>query len=158
MGGIAVETDTGEVFEGARYFETSDSKWLLELLTDAPTLPICAEVLHVDVSPLQKIVIGWWTPTDASQTWEAYEESAWQPPQTLITCIRSLITALDTTPDVYEQLEQARQNRGIEFLNLSGFTDEEFTEGGLQEELRSLLHVVILAQQRHAQMVRLRGE
>src|SRR5690348_14117312 len=102
MGGIKIEADTGKLYPGFRYLRRSYSKWLLELLTDALTLPICAEVLQLDLRPLQKIVVDWWIPSDETQTWEDYEATAWQSPTALRTCIQSFITALDTTPDVYE--------------------------------------------------------
>ena len=157
MGGITVETDTGERYPGFQYFQTSDSKWLLEVLTDAPTLPICADVLQLDLSPLRKIVVDWGTPINGDQTWGAYEEAAWQSPSDIIGCIERFIMALDSTPDVYRQLEEARQRRGIAFLNLSGFTDEDLSDGQLQEGLRSLMRVVILAQERGATLIRLEG-
>jgi hypothetical protein len=126
-------------------------------LTDEPTLPICAEVLHLDLSPLQKIVYDQGIPLGEGQTWETFKETAWQSPSELTQCIEQFIQALDSRPDVYRELEEVRQNRGIEFLNLSGFTDEEIADGFFQDELRSLKNVIILAQQEGATLVRLEG-
>lgn len=159
MGGFYIESNTGKEYLGFLFFNGSDSKWLLEILIDEPTLPVCAEVLQLDLSPLKKIVTDWY-PTDeilGEQTWEEFEEAAWQSPDELIQCIDRLVDALDSKADVYIQLEKARQREGLEFLNLSGFTDEAMLQGFFQEELRSLRSVIALAQKEGATSVRLAG-
>ena len=148
MGGLWIEASTGKRYE-VSWFSQSDTKWLLEILTDTPFLPICSHVLGIDLRPLEKIETDWLNFNLGS--------AIWQSPQTVIDCAQSLAAALSTTPNAFAALEAERQRRGLEFLNLSGFEDEEMTSGFIREELVGIAETAKLAQREGAVHIKLCG-
>ncbi len=148
MGGLWIETDTGKVYQ-VSWFGLSDTKWLLEILTDATFLPICASVFGLNLEPLQKIETDWLNFDLGS--------AIWQSSQTVSDCAQALATALKTTPGVFATLEAERQRQGLDFLNLSGFEDEEMTSGLIEEELSAIAQAAKLAQQEGAKRIKLCG-
>src|SRR6266496_6111635 len=120
MGGLWIEADSGKRYP-VSWFGLSDTKWLLDILTDAPFLPVCSHVFGLDLGPLEKIETDWLNFN--------LGPAIWQQPQIVIDCAQSLADAIETTPNVFAVLEAERQRQGLNFLNLSGFEDEEMTGG-----------------------------
>jgi len=81
----------------------------------------------------------------------------WQSPQTIITCVQALCIALTTTPNAFALLEDKRQRQGLHFLNLSGFEDEEMTDGFLHDELLAIAETAKSTQQDGAERLKLCG-
>jgi hypothetical protein len=148
MGGLWIESDIGKTVQISS-FAQSDTKWLLEILTDAPFLPICTAVFRLDLSPLQAIETDWLNFNAGARLW--------QSPQTIIGCVQALCTALTTTPNAFALLEVERQRQGSHFLNLSGFEDEEMTGGFLHDELLAIAKAAKSAQQDGAKRLKLCG-
>jgi hypothetical protein len=148
MGGLWLETPAGDIYQVSWYAQ-SDTKWLLEILMDAPFLPTCARVFRLDLQPLAKIETDW-ANFDMG-------EVIWQDPQILIECVQSLVAAFTTTPQVYALLEAERQRQGIDFLDLSGFEDEEMSSGFIIDELSGIAEAAKEAQQKGALQVKLCG-
>ena len=148
MSGLWIEADTGKRYP-VSWFGLSDTKWLLEILTDAPFLPVCSRVFGFDLQPLEKIETDWLNFNLGS--------AIWQQPQTVIDCAQALAAAINTMPDVFTTLETERQRQGLDFLNLSGFDDEEMTSGLIQAEIEGIAETVKLAQREGAQRIKLTG-
>jgi hypothetical protein len=148
MGGLWVESNTRKRYQ-VSWFAHSDTKWLLEILTDVPFLPICTTVFQLDLSPLQAIETDWLNFND--------EARLWQSPQTIITCVQALCTAFMTTPNAFALLEAERQRQGLHFLNLSGFEAEEMMDGFLHDELLAMAEAAKSAQQDGAKLLKLCG-
>ena len=110
MGGLWIEANTGKLYQ-VSWFAQSDTKWILEILTDAPFIPVCSDVLGLNLNPLQKIETDWSNVNAGPQIW--------QSPQAVNSCVQSLIAALNNTPNVLNILEAERQRRGLDFLNLT---------------------------------------
>jgi len=148
MGGLWIEANTGKIYQ-VSWFAQSDTKWLLEILTDAPFLPVCADVFGLNLTPLRKIETDWYNVNLGSLIWPS--------PQTVIECVQSLIAAFNNTPNAFAILETERQQRGLDFLNLSGFEDEEVTSSFIQDELLGIAQAAELAQQEGAVNIKLCG-
>jgi len=148
MGGLWIEADTGKTYP-VSWFGLSDTKWLLEILTDAPFLPVCSHVFGLDLRPLEKIETDWSNFN--------LGPAIWQQPQAVIDCAQSLAAAINSTPNVFAALEAERQRQGLDFLNLSGFEDEEMTGGLIQAELIGIAETAKLAQREGATRIKLTG-
>jgi len=147
MGGLWIEANTGKIYQ-VSWFAQSDTKLLLDVLRDAPFLPVCADVFSLDLTPLQKIEPDWNVSPGSL---------IWQSPQTIIDCVQSLVAAFKNTPNTFAILEAARQRRGLKFLSLSGFEDEEVTSDFFQDELLAIAETAKLAQQEGAISIKLCG-
>src|SRR4051794_17114102 len=58
MGGLWIEADSQKRYP-VSWFGLSDTKWLLDILTDAPFLAVCSHVFGLDLQPLEKIETEW---------------------------------------------------------------------------------------------------
>ena len=148
MGGLWIEADSGKRYP-VSWFGLSDTKWLLDILTDAPFLPVCSHVFGLDLRPLEKIETDWLNFN--------LGPAIWQQPQSVIDCAQSLAAAINTMPNVFATLEAERQRRGLDFLNLSGFEDEEMTSGLIQAEIEGIAETAKLAQHDGATRIKLTG-